>query len=96
MKKYLVAFALTAVVSSGAYACNKPASKPEFPDAETAVSAQMVKANNDVKAYVKEMQEYLGCARLSKTAEKNELDELKAYAESFNQVIRAYKAKNGG
>lgn len=96
MKKYLVAFALTTTLSSGAYACAKPVAKPEFPDAETAVSAQMVKANNDVKAYVKEMQEYLGCARLSKSAEKNELDELKAYAESFNQVIRAYKAKNGG
>lgn len=96
MKKHLVAFALTTVVSSGAYACSKPTVKPEFPDAETAVSAQMIKANNEVKAYVKEMQDYLGCARLSKSAEKQELDDLKAYAESFNVIIREYKAKNGG
>lgn len=95
MKKYLVAFALMAAVSSGAYACSKPESKPEFPDGQTAVSAQMVKAHNDVKAYVKAVEEYLGCARLSKSAEKKELDELKAFAESFNEVIRTYKARGG-
>jgi hypothetical protein len=95
MKKYLIAFALMGSLSTGAFACSKPATKPEFPDAQTAVSAQMVKANNDVKAYVKEVQDYLGCARLSKSAEKQELDELKAYAESFNEVIRAYKARTG-
>ena len=96
MNKYLVAFALTTTLSSGAYACSKPSTKPEFPDPQTAVSAQMVKANNEVKTYVKEVQDYLGCAGLSRSVEKKELDELKAYAESFNEVIRAYKAKGGG
>ncbi|EIK42877.1 hypothetical protein O59_001158 [Cellvibrio sp. BR] len=95
MKKYVIALTLTAALSSGAYACSKPATKPEFPDPATAVSAQMVKANNDVKAYVKAMQDYLGCAGLSRSAEKKELDDLKAYAESFNVIIRAYKAKAG-
>jgi hypothetical protein len=95
MKKYLVAITLMTAVSSGAYACSKPATKPEFPDPQTAVSAQMVKSNNEVKTYVKEVQDYLGCARLSKSAEKKELDELKAYADSFNEIIRAYKAKAG-
>lgn len=95
MKKYVIALTLTAALSSGAYACSKPDIKPEFPDPATAVSAQMVKANNDVKAYVKAMEEYLGCAGLSRSAEKKELDDLKAYAESFNVIIRAYKAKAG-
>ncbi len=95
MKKYLAVLTLASTISSGAYACSKPAVKPEFPDPQTAVSAQMVKANNEVKTYVKEVQDYLGCARLSKSAEKKELDELKAYADSFNEIIRAYKAKNG-
>lgn len=95
MKKYLIALVVTVAMSNGAYACSKPSSKPEFPDPETAVSAQMVKANNEVKAYVKAMQDYLGCAGLSRAAEKKELDDLKAYAESFNEIIRAYKAKAG-
>lgn len=101
MKKHVIVSALVAgafvVVASGAAnACSKPTSKPEFPDPQTAVSAQMVKANNEVKAYVKAVQDYLGCAGLSKAAENKELDELKAYADSFNEVIRAYKAKSAG
>ncbi|MFC3116161.1 hypothetical protein [Cellvibrio fontiphilus] len=95
MKKIIAALTLTTAMSSGAFACSKPATKPEFPDPATAVSAQMVKANNEVKAYVKAMQDYLGCAGLSRSAEKKELDDLKAYAESFNEIIRAYKAKGG-
>ncbi len=95
MKNYIAALTLLTAISQGAFACSKPATKPEFPDPATAVSAQMVKANNEVKAYVKAMQDYLGCAGLSRAAEKKELDDLKAYAESFNEIIRAYKAKGG-
>ena len=97
MKSLVVAvgFVASCMASSLASACAKPAAKPEIPDAATVVAAQMVKANNDVKAYVKAMEEYLGCAGLSRSAEKKELDDLKAYAESFNVIIRAYKAKAG-
>ncbi len=95
MKKYIAALTLMTAINQGAFACSKPASKPELPDPQTAVSAQMVKANNEVKAYVKAVQDYLGCAGLSRAAEKKELDELKAYADSFNEIIRAYKAKGG-
>lgn len=96
MKKPLLVGVLVSLISGAASACTKPTSKPDFPDPQTAVSAQMVKANNEVKAYVKAMQDYLGCAGLSKAAENKELDELKAYADSFNEVIRAYKAKSAG
>lgn len=95
MRTYLIGLTFSVALANGAFACSKPASKPEFPDPKTAVSAQMVKANNEVKAYVKAMQDYLGCAGLSRAAETKELDDLKAYAESFNVIIREYKAKGG-
>jgi hypothetical protein len=94
MKKYVIALTLTAALSSGAYACSKPATKPDFPDPATAVSAQMVKANNDVKAYVQGVQDYLGCAGLARSEEKKELDDLKKFADDFNQVIRDFKARS--
>lgn len=95
--KYWMAICSAGVwlLAAQANACNKPSGKPTFPDPQTAVSAQMVKAHNDVKAYVKAVESYLGCAGLSRAAEKKELDELKQFAESFNEVIRAYKAKGG-
>ncbi|WP_323815968.1 hypothetical protein [Cellvibrio sp. NN19] len=99
MKAFVVAgvFAASCVVSSLAAAgCDKPAAKPEIPDAATVVTAQMVKANNDVKAYVKAVQDYVGCAGLSRSEEKKEIDELQKFAEDFNVVVRAYKARSAG
>lgn len=91
-------FALTvgvsSFVSSTAFACEKPASQPEIPDAATVVTAQMVKANNEVKAYVKAVQDYVGCASLSRAEEKKELETLQKFAEDFNQVVREYKARS--
>ncbi|MFC3116157.1 hypothetical protein [Cellvibrio fontiphilus] len=84
------------LASSVALACSKPANKPEIPDAATVVTAQMVKANNDVKAYVQGMQDYLGCAGLARNEEKKELDDLKKFADDFNKVIREFKAKSAG
>lgn len=97
MKKFL--FVLTAVFlinTSTAMACDSRPEKPNLPDPATAVTAQMVKAHNDVKIYVKTMQEYLGCAKLPAAEEKKELDDLTKYAEDFNKVIRDYKAAHGG
>lgn len=95
MKSFVCALALSAV-STMAVACEKPASQPEIPDAATVVTAQMVKANNDVKAYVKAVQDYVGCAGLSRSDEKKELDALQKFAEDFNVVVRAYKARSAG
>src|SRR5690606_12326043 len=89
-------FCASSLVSTFAFACSKPAAKPEIPDAATVVTAQMVKANNDVKAYVKAVQDYVGCAGLSRSEEKEELEELQKFAEEFNVVVRAYKARSAG
>jgi hypothetical protein len=98
MKPFVFAltFCASSLASTVAFACSKPAEKPEIPDAATVVTAQMVKANNDVKAYVKAVQDYVGCAGLSRSEEKKELDELQKFAEDFNKVVRAYKARSAG
>lgn len=99
MKALVVAATFSAsclVTSIATAACERPAVKPEIPDAATVVTAQMIKANNDMKAYVKNMETYLGCAGLSRSDEKKELDDLKKFAEDFNQVIREFKARSAG
>ncbi|AQT62118.1 hypothetical protein CBP51_05930 [Cellvibrio mixtus] len=98
MKSLVVAvgFVASCMASSLASACAKPAAKPEIPDAATVVAAQMVKANNDVKAYVQGVQDYIGCAGLARSEEKKELDELKKFADDFNKVIREFKARSAG
>lgn len=93
---YALTLGVIALTSNLAAACEKPSSKPEIPDASTVVTAQMVKANNDMKAYVKSMQDYIGCAGLSRSDEKKEIDALKKLADDFNQVVRAYKARSAG
>lgn len=77
-------------------ACSEPGAKPAIPDPSTAVTAQMVKANNEVKAYVRATEEWLGCAGLSRSKQNAELDALKEFAEEFNVAVRTFKAKNGG
>lgn len=98
MKKAILplGFCVLAGWSVGAAACSKPDAKPEIPDAATVVTAQMVKANNDMKAYVKAVEEYIGCARLSKSEERREYDDLKKFAEDFNVVVREFKSRSAG
>ena len=96
MKLFVVASTLIAscVLSSlASAACEKPAAKPAIPDVATVVTAQMIKANNDVKAYVKDMETYLGCAGLPRSETKKEVDALKQFADDFNQVVREFKAR---
>ncbi|MGB3609652.1 MAG: hypothetical protein WA987_04670 [Cellvibrio sp.] len=96
MKKtlLLISFCYSFFIAFPALACSKPAAKPEIPDAETVVTAQMVKANNEVKAYVKAVEDYIACAKLSRGQEKQELDDLKQFAEDFNVVVRAFKSRS--
>jgi hypothetical protein len=77
-----------------AHGCEKPGEKPAFPDINTAVAAQMIKAHADVKAYVKAMQDYLGCSKLSAADKERRLAELKKYADDFNKLISDFKSKN--
>ena len=96
MKKSILSLAVCAslFVSVTVSACVKPESKPEIPDANTVVTAQMVKANNEMKSYIKAMEDYISCARLSRAEERREVDELKKTAEEFNAVVRAFKARS--
>jgi len=95
MKKLLLINVLLASLTVSGYsaACTEPAKPDEFPDPATAVTAQMVKANNEVKAYVKAMEEYLSCAGMSRGEQNRAVKELEAYAESFNKLIREFKAR---
>lgn len=85
------ALVLSTVMFSGlTQACSKPAA-PLLPDASTAVTAQMVKAKNEVKAYMAEAEAYLECAS---TTEHNQMvDNMKQLADGFNSAVRQYKAR---
>jgi len=94
MSKTIKWLALAALIAPGfAWSCSMP-EKPELPDPATAVSAQMIKAQNDVKTYVKAVQDYIGCARLPTSKERQTIDELRDFAENFNKMVRDYKAKS--
>lgn len=75
------------------WACDKPGEKPEIPDPTSAVTAQMVKANKEVKAYVAAMEDYLNCARLTPGKHDRAVKELKDFAGQFNQAVRTFKAR---
>lgn len=96
MKSLVVAvsFVASCMASSLVMACVKPAAKPVIPEATDVATAQMIKANNDVKVYVQAVEAYLGCAGLARNEEKKELDELKQFAEDFNKVVREFKARS--
>jgi hypothetical protein len=74
-----------------ASACDKPAA-PALPDPETSVTAQMVKARNDMNAWVEAVKSYLQCERNSRRHD-DAVTELETHVEAFNQSIRAYKAR---
>lgn len=75
-------------------ACSQPTA-PELPDAATAVTPQMIKAKNDVKAYVTEAKAFLECTKSTKKHNKM-VDEMNSVAKGFNTIVRAYKARLAG
>lgn len=95
MKKLFFIAALSGAFSVSAWACEPPQNKPEIPDPSTAVTAQMVMSNNQVREYVRAMEEYLSCARLTNAELRREESALKAFAEDFNAAIREFRALNG-
>jgi hypothetical protein len=95
MKKLLFVAALSAAFSTSAWACEAPQNKPEIPDPATAVTAQMVKSNNLVREYVRAMEGYLNCARLSNSELRRQEGELRAFADEFNEAIREFRSLNG-
>jgi hypothetical protein len=82
------------VFSGMALACDKPAT-PEIPDAATAVTAQMMKAKNDVKAFMDSANAFLECA--GSTKEHNDMvDEMNQVADGFNSAVREFKQRIAG
>lgn len=92
--KQFIAAAILASCSSLTFACDKPAT-PTLPDPATAVTPQMVKAKNDVKAFLGAAEAYLKC-NISTKQHNNMVDEMKSVADDFNTIVRAYKARLAG
>jgi len=84
--------ATTLSMSGYAMACEKPPS-PSLPDPGTAVTAQMVKAKNDMKAYIKAADAYLACVESDTSRYNSMVDEMQAAAEGFNSIVRKYKKR---
>ena len=90
--KSLIIFISTAFISFGASAaCNKPES-PSLPDADTAVTAQMVKARHDVDQFLEDANAYLDCISNARQHDKM-VDEMHHVGDSFNKIVRSYKAR---
>ncbi len=90
----LCAVAMLASCSTIALACDKP-SMPALPDPSTAVTPQMVKAKNDVKAFLGAAEGYLKC-NISTKQHNTMVDEMKSVADDFNTIVRAYKDRLAG
>ena len=83
-----------ALLTNLAVACDRPGS-PELPDPDTAVTPQMIKAKNDVKSYLGSAEKYLKC-NISTKQHNAMVDEMKKVADSFNKIVRSYKARMAG
>lgn len=93
-RKLLFSALILALYAPLSLACSKPAA-PELPDPATAVTPQMVKAQNDVKAYMEQADTYLKC-NINATQHNAMVKEMKSLADEFNGIIRAYKARMAG
>lgn len=91
-KTALMAMILTA--SGFVNACEKPAS-PQLPDPGTAVTAQMIKAKNDMKVYIKAADDYLKCVQSDTNKYNNMVEEMQSAADGFNSIVRKYKKRMG-
>ncbi len=88
----VTAIVLSTVLFSGmTHACSKP-DAPVLPDAATAVTAQMVKAKNDVKAYLSAANTYLECVSSDK-AHNRMVKAMKRVGKEFNVAVRTYKER---
>lgn len=90
MNKVFALLFATALFSTAAQACEKPAA-PELPDPTSAVTAQMIKAKNDVKAYLDAANGYIDCVKGNASRHNAMVSEMEKVAENFNAAVRAYK-----
>lgn len=92
MKKIFAATIASLVFSASALACDKPTA-PELPDPATAVTPQMIKAKNEVNAYIDAAKQYLDCIKGNAGRHNAMVDEMEKVADKFNAAVRAYKAR---
>lgn len=85
----LLAIFISGTVSA---ACVKPAA-PTLPDSDSAVTAQMVKAKNDVNAYLKNANAYLECVSGKPRKHNAQVKEMKKVGNEFNETVRSYKKR---
>ena len=104
MKK-LAVFVVTAFLSIGANAaCEKPVA-PSLPDANSAVTAEMVKAKREVTQFLTDAQSYLDCIGIPAENDQSEValaivasynqmvGVIHTVGDGFNSVVRSYKAR---
>lgn len=91
--RLILAASLSAALLSPALAsaCSAP-EQPELPDPDTAVLAEMVKAQKDVKKFIAAGNDYLGCEKNTKKY-NDMVDLMKSVGADFNARIAAFKAK---
>ncbi|BFM10557.1 hypothetical protein R50072_07100 [Simiduia litorea] len=93
MTKFLAAFVTFFALSASALAaCDKPTA-PELPDPANAVTAQMIKAKNDVKTYLDAANGYIDCVKGSASRHNAMIEEMEKVADTFNNAVRAYKER---
>lgn len=78
--------------SSAAFSCEKP-ELPAMPDPDTAVTAQMIKAKNEMGAFITAAEVYLKCVERDVHKHNQMIDEMQAAADQFNAIVRKYKAR---
>lgn len=67
-----------------------------MPDPDTAVTAQMIKAKNDMKAFIYAAEGYLECVSKDTAKHNVMVDEMQAAADTFNKIVRKYKSRMEG
>ena len=87
--RFITSFLAAGLLSAQLQACDKPAA-PVLPEPESAVLAEMVKAQKDVKAYVAAATDFLACVKNNRQY-NDMVDEMKAVGEDFNSRIRKFK-----
>lgn len=95
MKKIISAsvFFLAVFANQAFASCEKPVA-PALPDANTAVTPEMVKAKNQVSAYMKQAEAYLACLSKDNVNDHNAMvDDMEAIAAAFNALIKEFKAR---
>jgi hypothetical protein len=73
------------------HACNEP-TPPAIPDPNTAVLAEMVKAQKDVKKFIAAGDSYLKCQK-NDTKYNSMVSLMQSTGDNFNKAIKAFKAK---